>query len=516
MHAFEALLLILFGAILLSLLARRLNAPFPPFLAIGGAAVAFLPFAPELDLDPELVLALFVAPILLDAAFDSSPRDLKRNIVPITFLSLVAVGVTVVAVALTARGLEPAMAWPVAIALGAIVAPPDAAAATAVLRAVPVPHRVRVILEGESLFNDASSLLTYRLAVTAAVSGLAFGWPLIASLVWALAGSLALGIGAAWVSGRVNGRVQDAPIAILIQFVATFGVWIAAERLGLSAIISVVVYGLSVARFSARRTSAAVRAPSYAVWETVVFALNATAFALVGLQIRPIWLELEAWQQREYAVFALIILGVAIAARLGWVMIYTTIVAIKNRLFGTDLPQGEARPSIATGLVVGWSGMRGVVSLATSYALPESFPHRDLILLSTFTVVLGTLAIQGLTLGPLIRLLKIEDDGKLDGEIKKAREAVALAGLDHVKGIDSPAARRLRTDYEGRLKALRAADPEEGRVYTDQDRLLGQVLEAKREVLHRLRMSGEIGEAAYFQLEEELDRHELSLTPVER
>ncbi len=516
MHAFEALLLILFGAILLSLLARRLNAPFPPFLAIGGAAVAFLPFAPNLDLDPELVLALFVAPILLDAAFDSSPRDLKRNIVPITFLSLIAVGVTVIAVATMARSLEPSMAWPVAVALGAIVAPPDAAAATAVLRAVPVPHRVRVILEGESLFNDASALLTYRLAVTAAVSGLALGWPLIAGLVWALVGSVVLGVGCAWLSGKVNGRVQDARIAILIQFTATFGVWIAAERLGLSAIISVVIYGLSVARFSARRTSAAIRTPSYAVWETVVFALNATAFALVGLQIRPIWQGLETSQRQEYAVFALVVLGVAIASRLGWVMTYNIVVALKNRLLGVKLPDGETTPTFATGLVVGWSGMRGVVSLATAYALPEGFPHRDLILLSTFAVVLGTLALQGLTLGPLIRLLKIEDDGALDREIKAAREAVTVAGLEHVRGLKGIAAERMRTDYEGRLKALRAADAEEGRIYTDQDRLLGDVLETKRDVLHRLRMSGEIGEAAYFQLEEELDRHELSLTPVVR
>lgn len=175
MHAFEALLLILAGAVLLSLLARRLNSPFPPFLALGGAAVAFLPHAPEITLDPQLVLALFVAPVLLDSAFDSSPRDLKRNIVPITFLTVVAVGVTVIAVALSARAMEPSMAWPVAIALGAIVAPPDAAAATAVLRAVPVPHRVRVVLEGESLFNDATALLTYRLAVLAATAGLAMG-----------------------------------------------------------------------------------------------------------------------------------------------------------------------------------------------------------------------------------------------------------------------------------------------------------------------------------------------------
>jgi len=516
MHAFEALLLILVGAVLLSLLARRLNAPFPPFLALGGAAVAFLPWAPELALDPELVLALFVAPVLLDAAFDSSPRDLKRNVVPIVFLTIVAVGVTVVAVALTARAMEPSMAWPVAIALGAIVAPPDAAAATSVLRAVPVPHRVRVVLEGESLFNDATALLTYRLAVTAATAGLVMGWPLVAMLVWMIVGSIILGIASGWIASRINGRIDDAPLAILVQFVATFGVWILAERIGVSAIISVVIYGLVIARLSARRTAAAIRAPSYAVWETVVFALNATAFAIVGLQIRPIWRGLEADQRNEYAIFALIILGVAVAARLGWVMTYNLAARIKNSTLGAHPPEGQALPTLKTGLIVGWAGMRGVVSLATAYALPESFPHRDLILLSTFAVVLGTLAIQGLTLGPLIRVLRIKDDGQLAREIHFARKTVAQAGLDHVGDTKGAVAARLRTDYTARLAALEAASPEDGRIFSDQDRLTADVLEAKRDALLTLRLSGRISDAAYYQLEEELDRIELSLTPVVR
>jgi Na+/H+ antiporter len=516
MHAFEALLLILVGAVLLSLLARRLNAPFPPFLALGGAAVAFLPYAPDLTLDPQLVLALFVAPVLLDSAFDSSPRDLKRNIVPITFLTIVAVGVTVVAVALSARAMEPSMAWPVAIALGAIVAPPDAAAATSVLRAVPVPHRVRVVLEGESLFNDASALLTYRLAVTAATAGLVMGWPLVAMLVWMAFGSVALGVAAGWLASRVNGRIEDAPLAILIQFVATFGVWILAERVGVSAIISVVIYGLVVARLSARRTAAAIRVPSYAVWDTAVFALNATAFAIVGLQIGPIWRGLEPAQRNEYALFALIILAVAVLARLGWVMTYNVAAQIKNRTLGANPPEGETPPTLKTGLVVGWSGMRGVVSLATAYALPMDFPHRDLILLATFAVVLGTLSIQGLTLGPLIRLLKIQDDGQLGKEILFARKTVAEAALHHVGRKKGAVAERLRADYTSRLDALNEAAPEDGRIFSDQDRLTSGVLGAKRDALLDLRLSGRISDAAYYQLEEELDRIELSLTPVVR
>lgn len=516
MHAFEVLLLIMAGAVLLSLLARRLNSPFPPFLALGGAVVAFLPQAPEITLDPQLILALFVAPVLLDSAFDSSPRDLKRNIVPITFLTVAAVGVTVVAVALSARAMEPSMAWPVAIALGAIVAPPDAAAATAVLRAVPVPHRVRVVLEGESLFNDATALLTYRLAVTAATAGLVMGWALIGTLVWMVVGSMALGVLAGWLAARVNGRIEEAPMAILVQFTATFGVWILAERLGVSAIITVVVYGLVVARLSARRTAAAIRVPSYAVWDTVVFTLNATAFAIVGLQIGPIWRGLDPSERDEYAVFALVILAVAVVARLAWVMTYNAAARIKNAVFGDHLPGGQTPPTFRTGLIVGWSGMRGVVSLATAYALPAEFPHRDLILLATFAVVLGTLAVQGLTLGPLIKGLGIRDDGQLGEEILFARKAVARAALAHVGRQTGPVAERLRADYTARMQALEAASPDDGRLFSDQDRLTTGVLGAKREALLDLRLSGRISDTAYFQLEEELDRIELSLTPVVR
>ncbi|CAN5134435.1 sodium:proton antiporter [soil metagenome] len=515
MHAFETILIVLLGAVLLSLVARRLKAPFPPFLAIGGALVAFLPFAPELTLDPELVLALFVAPVLLDTAFDSSPRDLRRNIVPITFLSLVAVGVTVVGVAFAARGMEPDMAWPVAIALGAIVAPPDAAAATAVLRAVPVPYRVRTILEGESLFNDASALLTYRLAVTAAAGGMAMGWMLVASLVWALVGSVAFAVAAAWISSRLSRRIADAPSSILIQFITTFGVWIAAEQLGLSAIITVVVYGLTIARMAAGNP-AELRSPSYAVWETVVFALNATAFALVGLQIGPIWRGLDPAQRGEYAGFAVVILIVAIVARVGWVMTYNTVLRTKNRLFGANLPEGETPPTAAASFVVGWAGMRGVVSLAAAYALPFNFPHRDLLLLATFAVVMGTLVLQGLTLGPLIRLLRIKDDGRLAREIWRAREATAEAALAHVEGLDTGEARRIADEYRERLELIRSDRSADGRVESSTDDLRSDVLEVKRDALMRLRISGEIGESAYYQLEEELDRHELALTPVVR
>lgn len=514
MHGFETILIVFAAAVLLSLMAQRLKAPFPPFVALAGAGVAFLPFAPELALDPALVLALFVAPVLVDASFDSSPRDLKRNIVGITFLSVAAVAVTVVAVAVVARMLVPDMPWAAAVALGAIVAPPDAAAATAVLRIIPVPYRVRTILEGESLFNDASSLLIYRFAVTAAVGAMPEGVNLAGSVVWALGGSIVFGMATAWVSIRLNQMLSEAPPAILLQFITAFGVWIAAERLGLSAIITTVVFGMMAARMAASG-SAAIRAPAYAVWETVVFGLNVLAFMLVGLQIGPIWQDLSEVERRGHTTFALVILAVCVGVRLVWVMGFQVVASGWRAMGKRQEVEGEQRPTFKGALVIGWAGMRGVVSLAAAYALPADFPQRDLIQVAVFTVVLGTLVLQGLTLGPLIRLVKLKDDGLLESDIRKAREAIADAALEHVDGREDAAALRLRAEYTERREALADADGD-GRVKLPVDRLAKEVLQAKRDRLLKMRLSGEISDAAYYQIEEELDRHQLALMPVVR
>lgn len=515
MHGFEAILIVMAAAVALSLLAQRLKAPFPPFVALAGAGAAFLPFAPQIALDPALVLALFVAPVLLDAAFDSSLRDLKRNVLPIAFLSLAAVAITTLAVAVTARALVPQMPWAVAVALGAIVAPPDAAAATAVLRLIPAPWRIRTVLEGESLFNDAGALLTYRFAVAAVLTAMPTGWQLAGSVALATFGSVLFGLIAAWVQVRILQQLRYAPSAIVTQFVGTFGIWIVAERLGLSAIITIVVFALATARMAAR-ASAVVRAPAYAVWETVVFALNVLAFMLVGLQIGPIWRGLEPVQRMEYATFALIILATCVIVRLVWVLGYNTVARIRNRMSGIELPRAASAPTFAAGLVVGWAGMRGVVSLAAAYALPAAFPYRDLLLLAVFAVVMGTLVGQGLTLGPLIRLLGFGDDGVLDGEIRKARVAITEAAIDLVARRDDAPSNRLEAEYRERREALNAVREGDGRVSLPVDDLAAEVLEAKRERLLAMRLSGEISDAAYYQIEEELDRRELALTPVER
>src|SRR6185436_11167645 len=249
MEIFEWMLMLLVGAVVLTACARHLKLPYPSLLALGGAAIALLPNGPEFTLHPELALAVFVAPVLLDAAFDASLRDLRRYWIPVLSLVVVAVGVTTFAVAWLAHTLVPSMPWAAAIALGAIVAPPDAAAASAILRALQIPHRIVVILEGESLLNDATALLIYRIAVSVTMG--ATLTPTGAGLQGlAMIGSVIVGFGLAHGITRLTRRIMDVPSSIVLQFATTFGIWILADELGLSAIVTVVAFAITAARIT--------------------------------------------------------------------------------------------------------------------------------------------------------------------------------------------------------------------------------------------------------------------------
>lgn len=499
MAIFQFVLALLLAGAGLALLAPRIGAPWPALLALAGAGLAFVPGAPTLKLDPNLALALFVAPVLLDAAFDSSPRDLRDNWAPVGSLVLVVVGLTVVAVAVTARALRPELPWAAAIALGAIVAPPDAAAATAVLQQVRLPHRLMVVLQGESLLNDASALLIYRLAIASVAGGIT--WWTGAGAVLGAAGGVALG----WVLARVYvgfaARVVDVPAAVVLQFLGTFGVWLLADALHLSAILAVVAYGVGLARRAPRLTGARMRRASYAVWEVVVFVLNVLAFILIGLQLRGIMARLDG-RAIVYADFVGAILGVTIGTRLIWVIGWGAVVRWKNRRFGAHTRRPMPLPSLGGGLVVGWCGMRGIVTLAAALALPDDFPQRDPLVLAAFGVVLGTLVLQGLTLRPLLALVRLPDDDQPEREAALARMRTAEAALAAMgDDRESEAARLLAREYESRIGACARPGQDVTGIITLRQRMLA----AERTRLMALREADEIGEAAFHTVEEELD-----------
>ncbi len=496
MALFHSLLILLVCAVLLTSLARYLKLPYPSLLALGGGALAFFPHAPEFALDPSLTLALFVAPALLDAAFDTSLSDLKRYWVPVLTLVFVAVGVTIVAVAWLLHQMMPDMPWAAAIAIGAIVAPPDAVAASAVMRRLNSPHRIVVILEGESLLNDATALLVYRLAVSVTM-GATFSGSGAALLSVAMIAGGFLGFALAHLVIRAIERITDAPSAIVLQFVSTFGLWILAEELGLSPIVTIVAYAITAARLAPQRTPAAMRLPSYAVWETVVFVLNVLAFVLIGLQIRPIYEGLAPAERMHYLNIALSVLGMVIAIRIAWVMIYNRIATW----------WGTYKPTVAGSLVVSWSGMRGIVTLATAYALPAGFPHRDLALVCAFVVVVGTLVVQGMTLRPLILALKLTDDGLVEREVRRAQDVLALVALEILEADGSETARMLRDEF----MVIEVSEPEAPHATGREarNRLRERIITSQRATLVSLRDSSEIGDDAFHRVEEHLDRLEV-------
>jgi len=518
MATFEWIIVLLLGAALLAALARRLGVPYPTFLALGGALLAFVPASPNWTLDPHLALTLFVAPVLVDAAYDTSLRDLRANWRPITGLVVAAVGTTVVAVALAARWLVPGMPWPVAIALGAIVAPPDAAAATAVMRQVKLPHKLLKILEGESLLNDASALLVYRLAIMSMMVGhLSFGTyaPMFLLTVF---GSLAAGVACGHLIPLLTNRLHDVPISLIVQFACTFGVWIAAEAIGLSGILTLVAFAITMARRGGLQMPARMRVPIFAVWETVVFVLNAFAFVLIGMQLRPIWGRLAAGGVRTDAVItATAVLGVTIAARFAWVMVYSALMRRRHDRAGDSagLSKG-ARPTVGGGIVVSWAGMRGIVTLAAAFAIPETlpngspFPYRDLVLLCAFAVVLDTLVLQGLTLKPLIRRMRLTDDDPVGREIRLGRTHAYHALLDAIKDDETLAAKLLRKEY-GAVVELNSTQQQD--VAVDEvpgGPLRRRAIAVARQRAFELRRDDVIGDDAYRVLVQELDWAELS------
>jgi monovalent cation/hydrogen antiporter len=508
MKELEALLALVVAAVLLAASARRVGAPYPVFLAVGGALLAFLPGTPSLAVPPELALALFVAPVLLDAAYDASPRDLKDNWAPLASLVVFAVGLTTVAVALIARMLMPGMPWAAAVALGAVVAPPDAAAATAVLRQLRPPHRILTILEGESLLNDASALLIYRLAVGAAAVN-SFSIAAVApAFLLAVAGSVVAGPALGWLVLRLLERVQHVPTAIILQFVTTFGVWIVADRAGLSGVLTMVCYAITVARTAPERTPARVRVPSYAVWETVVFMLNIVAFIFIGLQIRPILESLEPDDRGRYFLLAGGVLLTVIVVRLVWHMSFNAVLRWRDRRLGFHPPRPMLRPTVGSGLIIAWAGMRGIVSLAAALALPLSFPFRDVIVLTAFSVVLGTLVLQGLTLKPLLRWLNLHDDDPVGRELSAARAHALRVGLASIEHDQSPVADAVRLEFTTHL-APAGPDNRDFRrsAHTDIHHV---AVQASRQAMLDMRARDEIGDDAFHLIEEELDWLEMA------
>jgi CPA1 family monovalent cation:H+ antiporter len=508
MQLFEITLLLLALAVVFLRFASRLRVPYPSLLALAGGCVALLPFAPHMGIQPELALALFVAPAVLDSAFDMPPREMLRIWVPLVSLAVVLVVLTTAAVAWAGVALA-GLPIAAAIALGAIVAPPDAAAAAAVLSEFSLPRRTMAVLQGESLLNDAVALLLFGLAITAAVAPGGAWRSLAPRLLIAVPGGALLGIVSAQIGIRVFPKLAGTLSLIIVQFLFTYGTWILAERLQLSPIVAVVALAAVIARYMPSRTSARDRVNSYVVWAAVVFVLNVLAFLLMGLQARDILNQLQSDALSHALGFAGIVLAIVVGVRFAYVMAYGLVLRVFRRFFEQHLPHSNV-PNASIGILISWCGMRGLVTLATALALPNEFPSRDVIVLSAFIVVLGTLILQGFTMRPLIALLRIAPDASLDEDVKRTRSAMLAAALQELAEIPGEKAAALRAEYE----AARTASDGREQPDTEYDAMRRRAIAAARRLLADWRRRGRIQDDTYHLLEGELDRAELHVAPM--
>lgn len=504
MPFFETLLLLMLAAILLSQLSRRIGVPYPTMLAAAGVAVALIPGVPPVQLEPQVALALFIAPALLDAGFDFQVSMLHRFWKPLVALAVVAVALTAGTVAWIGwyfAGLPIAAA----VALGAIVAPPDAAAATAILRASPLPRDTALVLSGESLFNDATALLLLSGALLVHGHGGVDGAVLL-EMGLAAPGGVLLGIvtarlymrGARYVQGTLGGN--------LLSFVSTVLLWVLAERLGLSAVLCVVAYAMTVGHLAPRVQHARDRLHSYGTWASVVFALNVLAFLLMGMQVRTVTLGMDLPRLEQAAMLSLLVVLGVVAVRLAVVLAYNRLA--QWRIFRGD----EPAPSLAQGVAIGWCGMRGIVTLAAAFSLPADFPGRDLVLLAAFATVLATLVLQGLTLGPLLRWLKLPADPHFAPAVSAARQSLLEVALQRLEGETGSAADHIRAGLDMERQSLQ----DEGNDNNDRRRQLAlSVLDCQRARLQELRDRHDIRQDIFDTLQQELDWQQMTLLPNE-
>jgi monovalent cation/hydrogen antiporter len=498
MTFFESLLALLLIAIVLLQLARRLSLPYPTMLAGAGVIVAMIPKAPSFSIDPSTCLALFIAPAVVDAAFDFPPGATRRFVAPLVTYAVLAVVLTTAVVAWISWVF---LRLPLAagIALGAVVSPPDAAAATAVLRKFALPRQTDAVLKGESLFNDATALLLFSGALTVLQRG-GLSLPIGLRLGFAAPGGLVLGILCGYLFVYVSRMVRDTLGGVLLQFVSAYVMWIIAQHLGLSAVLCVIGFAMTLAsKLSPEDFDARMRVQSYAVWSAVVFTLNVVAFLLMGMQAKSIVTRMHGPHLRHALEFAGVVVLAVVCTRMIVVLGYSYLESRREKS-GTTLRQG---------IFMGWCGMRGFVTIATAFALPGSFPHRDTVVLTAFSVVLATLVLQGLTLAPLVRRLGLDRSEEALLELSSARVTLARTALASMADEQGPEAENLR--YRLSLKLQRCIDSEKCGPLDRLHNLGLTAVHAERTELENLRGEDKIGPSAYLGLQEQLDWNELTL-----
>lgn len=517
-HLFELVIAMFLAIIALHYAAHRLGLPPSVALLTGGASLAFLPGLPAISIDPGLVLVIFLPPLLMDGAWSIAVARLRRHVIGIASLAVGAVFFTCAVVAVVAHLIFPSLPWAACAALGAIVAPPDAVAARAVLQRVSLPRRLQILLEGESLLNDASGLVLFRFAVAAAATG-AFSTVEAGGsfLVLALGGAVVGGVvGMAWY--KLVRRLGDEYLIIAASVLLGWIAYLLGEQLHVSGVIATVTAGLIMSWHQHTVLSAAMRMRGTSFWTVMIFLMEAAVFILIGLSLRDV-VERGGGFTTVIATMGLPMLAILVAlvlARFAWVFAADFVIRLCS-----SLGYERARPlGIGGAAVLSWAGVRGVVTLALALSLPEGFPGRDFILVTSFAVILGTVLIQGTTLGRVIAWARLTEPESEKARLTMSQAEAAMAQVQF--GI----VQNLAYDAEGKLihpqlleryqrRATSIVDYAEKTeqylpvLHAHFDVILEAVATGRRELI-RLHRAGEIDDETLLELERDLDLEELS------
>jgi len=521
MKPVEAMVLLMCAVVGVVLLGRRLRMPYPIALVIGGLCISLVPGLPLVRINPDLVFLLFLPPLLYAAGWFTSWHDFKANLRPIFLLAVGLVLFTTLVVGVVLHWLIPAIPLAVAFAFGAIVSPPDAVAATSIAEQIRLPKRVVTVLEGESLVNDATGLVALRFALAAAASGSFSATDAAMEFAWVVSGGLGMGLVVALLFERVFRLIKDDSLLITVSLLVPYIAYLPAERLHVSGVLAAVTAGVYGGWKGPELLSANTRLNAAAVWSILVFLLNCILFILIGLELREIVGDLGHYSTGQLLAYGVVVSGVVILVRPVWVFPATWL----PRLLSERLRQRDPIPPWRHVLVVAWSGMRGVVSLAAALALPMTFgdgrplPQRSLVIFLTFCVILSTLVFQGLSLPLLVRWLGVKQRPE-DKHERNARLKLAHAALAHLNKVaeQSPrhekALQQVTAYYQERIEDLNDdlaevlgwSDHREHWIATRRLRLDG--LEAERRELIKLRREHQVNEELMHQIEHELDLEE--------
>jgi monovalent cation/hydrogen antiporter len=487
-------------------LTTRTRTPYPILLVLGGLGLSVVPGLPDFELPPELVLIGFLPPLLYSAAFFTSLRDFRANTAPIGLLSIGLVAATTLVVGVVAHSVIDGLPWSAAFVLGAVVSPTDPIAATSIARRLGAPRRVVTIIEGESLVNDATGLVLYRVAVAAVLTGSFSLWEAGGRLVLNAFAGIVIGLGMGWVVRQVRRRMTDAPSELAISLLTGYLAYLPAEALGVSAVLAAVTVGIYMGWYTPELTDAETRLQGLAFWSILVFVMNAALFTLIGLQLPNVLDGLDAWSTAELIGAASAVCAAVVLTRFAWVIPFVYVLR-KVRVLRGGLPPAKWRNAT----IVGWAGMRGVVSLAAALAIPletdagDPFPARSLLIFLAFCVILFTLLVQGLSLPFVIRALRVQEEDDLEAreEAKtrlKAAEA-ALARLEELGEEDwvrDDTLERTRGMYRFRSDRFRQRlDGSEGEIEErsqQYQRLRRDLLAAERDAVLDLRRQGVISD----------------------